>query len=82
MNASVDVQGILDHVGANPEAAPGSQAWTLAMVAGAVAELVAAANALTDNMASITKAGIRIPLSTREAAAKLHAAVVHVRGAK
>lgn len=39
---NVDVRGILERAGANPDAPEGSQAWALAQVDAAVAELVEA----------------------------------------
>jgi hypothetical protein len=45
MSASkVDVHGILERAGANPDAQEGSQAWALAQVESVVAELVEAAS--------------------------------------
>lgn len=45
MNASkVDVHGILERAGANPDAPEGSHAWALAQVESVVAELVEAAS--------------------------------------
>lgn len=49
MNAPVDVSGILERAGADADAAEGTQAWALAQVDGAVAELIeVAASALYD----------------------------------
>lgn len=39
----VDVRGILERAGADPDAAEGSQAWALAQVSFAVGEVLAAA---------------------------------------
>lgn len=42
MTRPVDVRGILERAGANPDAPEGSQAWALAQVDAAVAELIEA----------------------------------------
>lgn len=42
MTARVDIAGVLERAGADEHAAPGSQAWALALVGSAVAELIAA----------------------------------------
>lgn len=43
MSGAVDVSGILERSGANPNAVEGTQAWALAQVDAAVAELIKAA---------------------------------------
>lgn len=40
MSGAVDVRGILERAGANPDAPEGSQAWALEQVHAAVAELI------------------------------------------
>lgn len=40
MSGAVDVSGILERSGANPNAVEGTQAWALAQVDAAVAELI------------------------------------------
>lgn len=81
MSAAVDVAGILERAGADPGAAEGTQAWALAQVDAVVTELIDATDDLTANLFSITKAGIRTPLSTRQAATRAHAALARIRGA-
>lgn len=44
--SALDVQGILERAGADADAPEGSQAWSLALVAGAHAELALAAKAV------------------------------------
>ncbi len=44
MSGAVDVSGILERSGANPNAVEGTQAWALAQVDAAVAELIEASN--------------------------------------
>lgn len=39
---TIDIAGIIERAGADPEAAEGSQAWALAQVGAAVAELIEA----------------------------------------
>lgn len=43
-SSKVDVHGILERAGANPDAPEGSQAWALAQVDAAVSELIEAAS--------------------------------------
>jgi hypothetical protein len=45
----VDVHGILERAGANPDAPEGSHAWALAQVGAAVAELIEAASELAEH---------------------------------
>jgi hypothetical protein len=42
LNRPVDVHGILERAGANPDAPEGSQAWALAQVSAVVTELIEA----------------------------------------
>lgn len=40
MTSSLDLADILEHAGADPDAPPGSQSWSLALVAKAVGEML------------------------------------------
>lgn len=46
--SKIDIHGILDRAGANPDAPDGSQAWALAQVDAAVAELIKASAKVID----------------------------------
>lgn len=92
MSASVDVSGILERAGANPDAPEGSQAWALAQVNAAVAELVERTRALESTHKAFRAWSATAPkdapaprsLLQRYANAKemLFAAIARVGGAK
>lgn len=61
---------------------PVRDAETVEAMRDAMSELIDAVDDLTANLFSITKTGIRTPLSTRQAATRAHAALARVGGVK
>lgn len=78
MSGSVNVAGILERAGADPNAPEGSQGWALAQVDAAVAELIAERDALKGCWETLAQACEVVPqgsLSTEFVRDALHQAV-------
>lgn len=96
MSTRVDVGGILERAGADPAAPDGSQAWALAQVSTAIAELIDSQRAdarlvavllsyLNDNLSEREKARLGAELMTRDLSDHVErraAALARVGGAK
>ncbi len=72
MSAPIDVRGILERAGADPDAPEGSQAWALARVDSAVDELIEALQDCVD---------AQQPMAQMRATDRARAALARVGGA-
>lgn len=79
MNRPVDVRGILERAGADADAPEGSQAWALAQVDAAVAELTEALRAIVASLAEHDDEGM---IEHAEQMITARAALARVGGAK